>query len=316
MVKYLCILCLLLIGCSTVRPSKQVTTNQNAIDREDKKVSKIFNELVDNTANQKSQTAVLAAGTQRSLNQISNPPVEVITAQQLNERIINIVGTPNLDELQKINKIVDLLNSEIAEERKRGEKLLLQRDSQIVDLQNEKNDIEKRHAVQIRSLTDVAKRSAKTADENQAAFDSMSGFFGLNAVVWGLKKFIFSTFTFLIIFAILFILLRLLSTVNPIAATIFSIFDLIGSGILAILKGLTPKAFEIAKFTSTAITNSYKETLVKIVDTIQELKLKEQDNPSKSYQLDEVLNKLSQNMNDDNKHIVDDILVEQKWRTR
>lgn len=306
----------LLTGCSTVRPSKQVTTNQNAIEKEDKKVAKIFSELIENTNNQKTQTAILAAGTQRSLNQLTNPPVEVTTAQELNERIINVVGSPNLDDLQKINKIVDLLNSKIADERKRGEKLLGQRDNQIVDLQKEKDDIQKRHAEQIKTLTDVAKQSAKTADQNQAAFDSMSGFFGLNAVFWGLKRFFVSTFTFLIIFGILFIILRILSTVNPIAATIFSIFDLIGSVVLGIIKGLTPKAFEMAKYTSSAITENYKQTLVKIVDTIETLKQKQKDNPTVTYPLTEVLNKLSQNMNDEHKNTVDDILVEEKWRHR
>lgn len=306
----------LLTGCSTVRPSKQVTTNQNAIEKEDKKVAKIFNELIENVNNQKTQTAILAAGTQRSLNQLTNPPVEVTTAQELNERIINVVGSPNLDDLQKINKIVDLLNSKIADERKRGEKLLGQRDNQIVDLQKEKDDIQKRHAEQIKTLTDVAKQSAKTADQNQAAFDSMSGFFGLNAVFWGLKRFFVSTFTFLIIFGIIFIILRILSTVNPIAATIFSIFDLIGSVVLGIIKGLTPKAFEMAKYTSSAITENYKQTLVKIVDTIETLKQKQKDNPTVTYPLTEVLNKLSQNMNDEHKNTVDDILVEEKWRHR
>lgn len=311
-----CIILILITGCATVRPSKQVTTNQNAIEKEDKKVSKIFNELIENANNQKTQTAILAAGTQRSLNQITNPPVEVTTAQELNERIINVVGSPNLDDLQKINKIVDLLNSKIADERKRGEKLLGQRDSQIVDLQKEKDDIQKRHADQIKTLTDVAKQSAKTADQNQAAFDSMSGFFGLNAVFWGLKRFFISTFTFLIIFGVLFIILRLLSTVNPIAGTIFSIFDLIGSIILGIIKGLTPKAFEMAKYTSSAVTENYKQTLVKIVDTIETLKQKQKDNPSITYPLTEVLGRLSQNMNDSNKNTIEDILVEEKWKTR
>jgi len=310
------ILLFILAGCSTVRPSKQVTTNQKAIDKEDKKVAKIFSELVDNTTDQKNQTAILIAGTQRSLNQITNPPIQVTTAQQLNERVINIVGTPNLDELQKINKIVDLLNSTIANERKKGEQLLVQRDSQIVELQREKTGLQKQHADQIRNLTDVAKQSAKTADENQAAFDSMSGFFGLNAVFWGLKRFFISTFTFLIIFSVLFIILRILSTVNPIAATIFSIFDLIGSVVLGVIKGLTPKAFEMAKYTSSAVTQSYKQTLIKIIDTIETLKQKQKDNPSVKYELDQVLNKLSQNMNDSNKTIIDNILVEEKWRHR
>ena len=304
----------LLIGCSTaVIPGKQVSVAQDAIAKQEKKIDTTSDELVKNDKGKRIQTAVLAQGIQYSLQQVTNTSIQVETAKNLNERVISIVGSPHLDEIKRIKATIDLLNSSIEEERKKGGELLGQRDTVIDKLQKEKEELKNQYDDQLWQMTDKAKEVAKDSDEKQATIDSMGGMFGLNAVFWGLKKFFFSALTAIVIFVVIFALLRILSSVHPAAGAAFSIFNMIGSGILSLIKGLTPKAFELANFTSKDKVDEYKSPLTKIVDVIQELKEKQKESPKKSYVLTEILKRFDNEMDSHEKDLIDDILKEQKW---
>jgi hypothetical protein len=305
---------LFLAGCSTaVIPGKQVSVAQDAIAKQEKKIDTTSDELIKNDKGKKIQTAVLAQGIQYSLQQVTNTSIQVETAKNLNERVISIVGSPHLDEIKRIKATIDLLNSSIEEERKKGGELLGQRDTVIDKLQKEKENLKNQYDDQLWQMTDKAKEVAKDSDEKQATIDSMSGMFGLNAVFWGLKKFFFSALTAIIIFVVIFALLRILASVHPAAGAAFSIFNMIGSGILSLIKGLTPKAFELANFTSKDKVDEYKSPLTKIVDVIQELKEKQKESPKKSYVLTEILKRFDNEMDSHEKDLIDDILKEQKW---
>ena len=305
---------LLLTGCTTkIVPGQQVSTAQDAVAKQEKKIDQTYDDLVKNDKSKRVQTSVLAQGIQYSLQQVTNAPIQVETAKNLNERVISIVGSPHLDEIKRIKATIDLLNSSLAEERKKGEELLGQRDTVIDKLQKEKSELKDKYDDQLWQMTDKAKEVAKESDEKQATIDSMSGMFGLNAVFWGLKKFFFSALTGIIIFVVIFALLRILASVHPAAGAAFSIFNMIGSGILSLIKGLTPKAFELANFTSKDKVDEYKSPLVKIVDVIQELKEKQKESPKKSYVLTEILKRFDNEMDSHEKDLIDDILKEQKW---
>ena len=305
---------LFLAGCSsTIVPGKQVSVAQDAIAKQEKKIDTTSDELVKNDKGKRIQTAVLAQGIQYSLQQVTNTSIQVETAKNLNERVISIVGSPHLDEIKRIKATIDLLNSSIEEERKKGGELLGQRDSVIDKLQKEKEELKNQYDDQLWQMTDKAKEVAKDSDEKQATIDSMGGMFGLNAVFWGLKKFFFSALTAIVIFVVIFALLRILASVHPAAGAAFSIFNMIGSGILSLIKGLTPKAFELANFTSKDKVDEYKSPLVKIVDVIQELKEKQKESPKKSYVLTEILKRFDNEMDSHEKDLIDDILKEQKW---
>lgn len=306
--------CLLLVSCSTLKPTKQVDDNQKKIEKEEKKVENTIDELDKNTKQKKIQTATLAAGIQHSLSSVTNPPTEVKTAKDLNERVISIVGTPHIDELNKVKQMVDLLNSAIIEERKRGEKMLAEKDEIINKLQKETAELKDQYDTQMWDMTEKAKEVAKQADANKATLDSMSGMFGLNAVFWGLKKFFISALTGIVIFGIIFIVLRVLSMVNPAAGAAFSIFNMIGSMVLSLIKGLTPKAFELANFASKDSVDEYKSPLTKIVDVIQELKERQKESPDRVYPLIEVLKRFDKEMDSHEKDLIDQILVDLKWK--
>ena len=305
---------LFLIGCTTtIKPGQQVSTAQDAVAKQEKKIDQTYDDLVKNDKHKRVQTSVLAQGIQYSLQQVTNAPIQVETAKNLNERVISIVGSPHLDEIKRIKATIDLLNSSLAEERKKGEELLGQRDTIIDKLQKEKNELKDKYDDQLWQMTDKAKEVAKESDAKQATIDSMSGMFGLNAVFWGLKKFFFSCLTAIIIFVVVFAILRILASVHPAAGAAFSIFNMIGSGILSLIKGLTPKAFELANFASKDKVDEYKSPLTKIVDVIQELKEKQKESPDRVYPLTEVLKRFDKEMDSTEKDLIDDILKEQKW---
>ena len=305
---------LLLAGCATkIVPGQQVSTAQDAVAKQEKKIDQTYDDLVKNDKSKRVQTSALAQGIQYSLLQVTNAPIQVETARNLNERVISIVGSPHLDEIKRIKATIDLLNSSLSEERKKGEELLGQRDTVIDKLQKEKNELKDKYDDQLWQMTDKAKEVAKESDAKQATIDSMSGMFGLNAVFWGLKKFFFSALTGIIIFVVVFSILRILASVHPAAGAAFSIFNMIGSGILSLIKGLTPKAFELANFASKDKVDEYKSPLTKIVDVIQELKEKQKESPDRVYPLTEVLKRFDKEMDSTEKDLIDDILKEQKW---
>ena len=316
MKRLLLILCaFVLSGCfSTIKPAKQIDDNQKVIAKEEKKVDNTLAEMEKNDKSKKVQTSVLAQGIQHSLNQVTNPPVQVETAKSLNERVVSIVGSPHIDEIKRIKATVDLLNSALEEERKKGEELLSQRDEIINKLQKEKSDLNQKYDDQLWQLTDKAKEVAKEADQNKAVLDSMSGMFGLNAVFWGLKKFFVSAMTAIIIFVVVFVLLRILATVHPAAGAAFSIFNMIGSAVISVIKALTPKAFEMSNFASKDKVDEFKSPLVKIVDVIQELKEKQKESPKKVFELAEILKRFDKEMDSSEKDLIDELLKELKWR--
>ena len=304
----------LLTGClSTIKPAKQIDDNQKVIAKEEKKVDTTLVEIEKNDKGKKIQTSGLSIGIQHSLNQVSNPPVQVDTAKALNERVISIVGSPHIDEIKRIKATVDLLNSQVAEERKKGEELLSQRDEIINKLQKEKSELNEKYDDQLWQLTDKAKEVAKEADQNKAVLDSMSGMFGLNAVFWGLKKFIISALTAIVVFVVIFVLLRLLATVHPAAGAAFSIFNMLGSAVISVIKALTPKAFEMSNFATKDKVDEFKAPLVKIIDVIQELKEKQKESPDRIYPLTEVLKRFDKEMDSHEKDLINEILKEQKW---
>ncbi len=305
---------LLLSGCfSTIKPAKQIDDNQKTIAKEERKEEATVVEIEKNDKGKRIQTSTLAQGIQYSLNQVTNPPIQVDTAKSLNERVVSIVGSPHIDEINRIKATVDLLNSAVEEERKKGLELLAKRDELINKLQKEKVELNEQYDDQILQLTDKAKEVAKEADQNKAVLDSMSGMFGLNAVFWGLKKFVFSALTAILIFTVVFVILRLLATVNPIAGAAFSIFNMLGSSVISIIKTLTPKAFEMSNFATKENVEQFKSPLVKMVDVIQELKEKQKDSPDKAYPLSEILKRFDKEMDSHEKDLIEEILREQKW---
>jgi hypothetical protein len=309
---YIFISLLLISGCAWLGPTKQNTKNQDKIDKSIQKVEVVNKELNKNDNEKLSQSATYAYGVQYSLNQVTEPSVPVYTALKLNGRVMNIVGNPDLDELKKITQIVDLMNSEVGAEKARGEKLLNNKDKEIVELQNENKELKNKHDIQIANLIANAKSIARKGDNAQATIDDLNGNLGFNAIWYGLKHFFLTCLTYILIFAILFFVLRVYSVSNPIAGAIFSFFEMIAGGIIRAIKGLVPNSIDFSNLINLNVHNKYKQTLDKIVDTIERFKLT-CDATNKQCSLSDVLDELDRKMDQQDKDCIKDILKDQKW---
>lgn len=299
-------------GCALVRPANQNTKNQDKIAKVVQKTETTKSEINKSDQDKLDQTASYAFGVNYSLNQVTNITPPVSTAIELNGRIISIVGSPALDEMNKIKLIVDLMNSEIEKENEKGRKLLKNKDEEVIELQNANKELRTTYENQINELIAKSRDVARNGDNAQATLSEMSGNFGLNAVWWGIKRFVFSTLTTILIFGIIFLILRIASASNPIAAAIFNIFNMIGSTFLYLIRGLTPKAIDWANLVHSDVHNKYKQTLDKIVDTIERFKITCEAS-NKQCTLADVLDELDRNMDETDKQCIKDILKDQKW---
>jgi xanthosine utilization system XapX-like protein len=300
-------------GCALFSPStNQNTKNQDKIAKVVQKTETTKEELAKGDQEKLTQTATFAYGVNYSLNQVTNVTPPIATALKLNGRIMSIVGSPQLDEMNKIVQIVDLLNSEVLKEKLKGQKLLSNKDDEVKELQAANNELKTKYEHQIGDLITKSKDIARNGDNAQATVNEMGGNFGLNAVWWGLKRFVFTSLTAILIFVVVFLFLRIASATNPIAAAVFSVFNVIGSGILQLIKGLTPKAVQISNLVHLDEYNKYKQTLDKVVDTIETFKLKCEAG-NKQCTLGEVLEELDRVMDQKDKDCVKDILKDQKW---
>jgi len=309
---FLCIV-IFLSGCALFSPNnKQNTKNQDKLNKVVQKSETTKTDIAKSEQEKLEQAATFSYGINYSLNQVTNVTQPVATALLLNGRIMSIVGSPQLDEMNKITQIVDLLNSEVSKEKEKGKKLLANKDEEVKELQAANTELKTKYEQQIGDLIAKSKDIARTGDNAQATVNEMSGNFGLNAVWWGLKRFVFTSITAILIFVVVFLLLRIASASNPIAAAVFSVFNVIGSGILQLIKGLTPRAVEISKLVHLDEHNKYKETLDKVVDTIETFKLKCEAG-NKQCTLGEVLEELDRVMDQKDKDCIKDILKDQKW---
>lgn len=298
------LLILSLSGCKT--------TNQDKVQKTKDALTLTREALAKNDGNKLEAVATLAAGTEHSLKSVTNPPVQVKTAIDLNARILSITGNPSLDELNKIQKITDLLNSEIQKERQRGEQLLKEKDFEIMSLQNKSKEIKNVYETQIKGLETQAMQVAKKADGLQVIVDQVNSWMGLGGVVYGIKRFVTIGVTSILIFLICFMVLRFLAKSHPIVGAIFSIIEYIAAFFINIIKGIAPKAMQFSNHIELPTFSKYKNTLDSMVDTIESLKTI-QKKTNVQLTLNELLVELDKNLNAPEKILIEELKLVNKY---
>lgn len=265
-------------------------------------------------------------GVTYSLDQIkTNVPREVTIAKEMNARVEALAGKPNFDEVKEIQAIVDNLLSQVAELRNQGEKDLAEKDAQILKLENRVKNLNIQREEEIAGAFANATAVALKADQYKATLNQMDNFFGLGAVFYGLKKFIISAAWILGIGGILFMILRVLASTNPIAASIFSIFDQIFSWGINAIKALAPKAAKVAGLVDNRVFEDYKSTLHKIIDAIEVVKDRNSavvkaangsgaPHVTAGSVIQEILDEAGKSMNEDDKSRVADAKKELMWK--
>lgn len=300
-------------GCGTV-VSKNETKAEKEIQNKTDAVTDAKAKLAQNTKDKMIHISSLAYGVDYSLDSLStsNNIPEVETAKKLNDRVISIAGAPHVDEMAKIRSIVDMMNSTIDEERKKGQKLIEDKDSEINAVQKEKNDLKENLEKKVQDLTDTAKKQAEESDKQKIIIDSVNGYFGLGAVFYGLKRFITSCLVGILIFGVIFLLLRILAASNPIAGAVFSIFNFVGSLFIHLIKGLAPKATNLGGLTDKHEVEKYKSVLSKIIDGIEDIQFNKDKTDTVS--LRDLLNHFKVEMDEKDKGIITEIKKDLRWK--
>jgi hypothetical protein len=292
------------------------TNKGKAAKAEEKSRAKIVNVENAQAANnvEKIDTiAGLAYGTDYALSKVNEPPREVTVARDINQRVISLSGSPTIEKMKEMQETIDKLTSQLATERDEGKVKMTAKDAEISTLQAKEKELSLAKESEIHKYMNAAQEAAANADAYKAEIDKMNSWFGLGAIWYGAKKFLFSSMWVLLGGSIIFLVLRMASFSNPIAASIFSIFTTMASWLINVIKVIVPKAVEAAGHVTTAMFDTYKSTLCKIVDGIQVVKDRAIASGQKP-DLNLVLDEVAKTMNADEKQIVDEIKKALNWK--
>lgn len=298
-------------GCSILSGGKNKNANKEEVARG--KVEKVESLMGYNLKDKLEQVASFTYGVDYALSKEEDPSRNVKVAKDLNSRTMSLSGVPTIEEIKKMEEMIDKLISDLEKERIKGEKALEKKDGEIQAIQEKSKLLEEAKDEEIRKYMKIAQDTASRADSIQTQLDKMNSYMGLGAIWYGFKRLVTSLAWILGIGSVLFIILRFASLTNPFAASIFSIFTRIGSWAVNIIQLIVPKAVELAGHTTTAIFNVYKSTLVKIVDAIQMAKSNAKAS-GKEADLKGVLDEVAKSMNTEEKAIVDELKKAFNWQ--
>jgi len=240
---------LLFVSCGTLDIFKSSPNkSQDKLDRKSDEISQQERSLAKNNEIKLKQIGTVSKGVEHALDKEPEPSKNVDVAKELNIRVQSLASNPDVKDVVRIREIVDKLVSEVEKERLQGRTELKKLDNELqysqtqrVLLQNELN----KKMLEFKNLSD---NIAEQNDKNEQTVDEMNKWFGLGAVFYGIKRFLVSSMIIIAVAAILFLILRVLATTNPIAGAIFSVFEMGVSTILKGVKTLAPGSFQFAKF--------------------------------------------------------------------
>jgi hypothetical protein len=298
-------------ACSSVKGIFGKSSSDEA--KQSNKIEKVEKDQNKNLSDKMDQVAILASGTDYALQKVTNKEPAVTIAYDINRRVESLAGKPDLNAEKEMWKTVDQLMSEVKSERERGEKALLRKDAEISELQDETKLLVASKDEAISKYMKMSQDAAMLADTRKAELDDYKGWFGLKAVGKGLWQFVTNMSWILGGIALLYFILRAFASTNPAIGAIFSIVEQIAAGFIRVIQGLAPRAAQFASFIPKTYFDGYKQTLDKLVDTLELLK-DNQKLSGKQYSLDEILQELSKSMNDDDKNRVDEVKKTIGWK--
>ncbi len=301
---------LVLSGCAIF------TTKGAAAKAEEQGRARITNveTRLNNNAHDKIDTiASLAYGTDYALSKINEPPREVQVARDINQRVVSLAGSPTVEKMKEMQETIDNLTSALASERESGQIQMELKDQEITTLQLESKALVVAKDAEIHKYMNAAQAAAASADAYKVELDKMNSWLGLGAIWYGIKKFFVSSLWIFGIGGILFVILRIVSYSNPVAASIFSIFSTIGGWFVRAIEMVIPKAVAMAGHTANKVFDVYKSTLTKLVDNIQLVKERAKAAGTEPT-INEMLDSAAKDMNEDEKKIVEEIKKALQWK--
>lgn len=303
-ITFILVMLLFTSGCAITKSifGKKATAEQ----KQATKIEQAETALVKNDKQKLTEISSFSYGVGYSLDQITNPPVQVSTAIDLNDRILTLSGYPSINEINKMKLMIDNLNSSLTNEVAKGKKLMVDKDKEVSKIQSDYLTLLDNKEKELDKYKKLAKDTAITADTTANELSTWTSWWGLGGIVKGTKMFIGRSLLVLGILIVIFIVLRFASLSNPIAASIFSIFERIASWGINIITTLAPKALDKAGAISKVAFNDMSLVLKKIVDNIQNIKQIE-TRTGQPITLKELLTELDKSMDKTEKDIVDKI---------
>jgi len=306
----------LTVSCGTVRDLfKSSSNSEDKLDKKKVELQVEKDKLAKNNETKLKQIGTVSKGIDHALNIETNRSKPIDVAKELNERVMSLAGTPDVQDVVRMKKIVDELVSEVIKERKAGEAELARLDRELQFSQSSRDVIKQAYDKKSAEYAILSEKIAQESDKNEAIVGEMDKWFGLGAIIYGGKKFLMSTLTIILVGSILFLVLRVLAQSNPIAAAAFSVFERVGAGALHLIKATLPNSFGHAKFVEQGPAEQYRSTLDKIVDTIQSLKEKNAVLPDdKKIVLSAIFDEFDRKLDVVDKKVVDERLKALGWK--
>ena len=241
---YLCV-SFLLVGC--FNPFKKFTSSKNKIQETEQKVEAKNDKKFEYSVG-------YVYGANRALQQETNPSIYSSLAKDLTERSLIITGLPNVKEVASFQQIVDGKLSTNIVDNKKADELLKRKDSEIIGLQKNIDDLNAK-------LDKQEKQFLKQSEEN--AKDAQ--------LMVTLRRW-FRIAMFSIAGLIAF---RVASVFIPQLAPFGMILDAVGGGLFKLFSNALPKAKEAAGLVSKGAYDLSEKTLRQLVDAIEIAKQKD-----------------------------------------
>lgn len=303
---------LVVSGCSVFGLGSKIPA-QKAEEKNRAKVTAVEQAQKHNQSDKMNQIGELAYGTDYALGKLTNAPREVVVAKDMNQRVISIAGSPTVEKMKEMQAMIDKLTSEIELTRKKGAESLLMKDLEIKEIQEQSKILSDRKDAEISNYMEKARIAAANSDAYKNALEEYEGWFGLKAVGKGLWQFIKTSAWALGIGSVLFFILRLASYSNPLAASIFSIFETVASWAVNAIKLIVPKAVDVAGHVTKGAFNLYKSTLTKVIDGVQIAKERAKAS-GKEPSIEEALDEIAKSMDGDEKAIILELKKALHWK--
>lgn len=290
-----------LTGCAVFGGKKGAATKAEAKGRA--QIVNVDNKIAANTSEKLDTIAGLAYGTDYALGKVNEPPREVTVARDINQRVMSLSGSPTIEKMKEMQATIDELTSTLELERTAGKKKLDLKDLEITAVQTTAKELSIAKDNEIRKYMLVAQETAADRDAYKAELQEYQGWFGLKAVFKGLWQFVKSSMWILGIGGILFLILRFAASTNPIAASIFSIFEQMIAWVINTIKVVFPKALAMAGNVSKEVYEKSALLLKKLVDNIQSIKEIEKKT-GKDITLKELLVELDRTMDESEREMI------------
>lgn len=250
-------LTIFICGCSNLLNSNQGVFGKSSKQNQklDQKLDLIKEQQSDLNESRLTHIGSYAAGVDYTLNHITNFSREILASKELNLRIIQLANKPDFNELKEISSLVDNIISTNDIISSNALITLNKKDKTISDIQNQLKTLQVSSQEEIKSIVKEAQQNAEKEDQYAATLKSMNSFFGLGAVAYGLVHFTTHIIWFLVIGSILFLIIRLAASANPIAGAILSVFESIISYFIKGLVVMFPKCLSYIEQEGTVIGN-------------------------------------------------------------